>query len=173
MSSDANNYDNLTMCNEQDWERFMSYEFDGRGLKEVWVPFHVKEIKERKNSDIPSFSAGAPVLSICAVEKLAPYLNDNVEVLPIHCIKGDYCIINVTNVIDCIDYEKSEVKRFKSSGRIMRFIKYSFKPETIRNEHIFKIADYAGGHVFVSDEFKNIVEASDLKGFLFEEVWSL
>nr|WP_159036303.1 hypothetical protein [Clostridium botulinum] len=39
------------------------------------------------------------------------------------------------------------------------------------NEHIFKVCEYSKIFVFVSDEFKNLVESSGLKGFLFIEVW--
>ncbi|WP_407712696.1 imm11 family protein [Clostridium sporogenes] len=78
---------------------------------------------------------------------------------------------NVTNVKDCVDYEKAGVKRFKESDKILRFIKYAFKPESIKNEHIFKISEYSNVSVLVSNEFKNLVESSGLKGFLFIEVW--
>ena len=50
---------------------------------------------------------------------------------------GEYDI-NKPNLKDCIDFKKAEVKRFKSSGKIMRFIKYAFKEEVIKNESIFK-----------------------------------
>ncbi|WP_407712621.1 imm11 family protein [Clostridium botulinum] len=91
--------------------------------------------------------------------------------VPLSYDKGDYSVINVTNVKDCVDYEKAEVKRFKGSDKIFRFIKYAFKPESIKNEHIFKVCEYSKIFVFVSDEFKNLVESSGLKGFLFIEVW--
>ncbi|WP_251862281.1 DUF1629 domain-containing protein [Clostridium sp. Marseille-Q2269] len=150
MNSDANKYDNFTLYNESDWDKLMSYGFDGKSIKDTWIPFSVEEIEIIRKGDKPSFSGSLPVFSRKAVEVLKKYLDNNAEVLPLSYDKGNYFIINVINVKDCIDIEKSEVKRFKCSGEIMRFIKYAFKPEAINNEHIFKIPELKG-HVFVWD----------------------
>ncbi|KYN78011.1 hypothetical protein A0J52_01630 [Clostridium sporogenes] len=120
--------------------------------------------------DNPSFLGLLRVFSSNAVKVLKKYLENNAEILPISYDKGEYFIINVTNVKDCIDNEKAEVKRFKSSGKIMRFIKYAFEFEVIKNEHIFKIPELKG-RVFVSEEFRQRVMDKDLKGFKFELVW--
>lgn len=172
MLSDANNYDNFNMCDEKEWHRFQEYKFDGRTLKEIWKPFKVKEIEEMKTGDLPCLSGSLPVFSKKAVKCLSDFFKDNGEILPILYDKGEYYIINITNIKDCVDYNKSDVKRFKSSGKVMRFIKYTFIPERVMDEHIFKIDGYSHGCVFVSDKFKNAVESSGLQGFLFEEVWN-
>lgn len=172
VSADANNYDNLTMCDEKEWDRFMEYQFDGRALKESWKSFEVKEIEEIRRGDLPCLFGAILVFSNKAINVLSDFLNGNAETLPISYDKEDYFIINVTNVKDCIDYDKADVKRFKSSGKIMRFIKYAFIPERVKDEHIFKIDGYSKGCVFVSDKFKNVVESNGLQGFLFEEVWN-
>ena len=69
------------------------------------------------------------------------------------------------------DYEKAEIEKFKSSGRVMSIEKYAFKPEIIKDNHIFKIVEFPKSEVFVSDEFKQKVEEAGLKGFKFELVW--
>ncbi|WP_251862603.1 hypothetical protein [Clostridium sp. Marseille-Q2269] len=113
LDSDANNYDNFTLCDENDWDKLMAYGFDGKSIKDTWIPFWVEEIEPIRKGDKPSFSGSLPVFSRKAVEVLKRYLDKNVEILPLSYDKGDYSIINVINVKDCIDIEKSEVKRFK------------------------------------------------------------
>lgn len=176
MMSQANDYDNFTMCNGTDWTRFIEYRFDGKSMKNTWIPFCVREDEKIRKGDKPSFSGSLPVFSRKAVKVLKKYLDNNTEILPLmyrkknHFSKEEYFVINVTNLVDCIDYERAEVKRFKNSGEILRFIKYAFKPEAIKNVHIFKVPEDCVA-VLVSDEFKNLVESSGLKGFLFIEVW--
>lgn len=171
MSSDANNYDNFTLCNKSDWDRLLAYGFDGKSIKCTWTVFRVEELESIRKGDMPCLFGSIPVFSFRAVEGLREYLDNSAEILPISYDKGEYFIINVTNVIDCVDYEKAEVKRFKSSGKIMRFIKYAFKHEAIKNEHIFKISEFSKSAVFVSDDFKNDILNHGLEGFLFSEVW--
>lgn len=99
------------------------------------------------------------------------YLAGNAEILPIFCEDKEFFAINVTTVLDCIDYESSEYETFKSSGRIMCFIKYSFIEDEIKNVHIFKTKDETLGYPFVSEAFRQRVLESDLTGFKFELVW--
>ncbi|MCM0759876.1 hypothetical protein M7775_15055 [Sporomusa sphaeroides DSM 2875] len=168
LDADVNNFDNLTTLKQKDWE---TLRFDGRKLFETWKPLAVRVIEDRKISDTPGLSSGAPVLSPRAISVLQELVGDTVEVLPLICSSGEYYVINVLDVVDCIDYEKAEFKRYEHSGRIMRFIKYAFKSECIKGKHIFKIVDEPVRRPFVSDEFRNKVIESGLEGFEFELVW--
>ena len=110
-------------------------------------------------------------LSEKAVELLRPLMDETVEVLELD-FEEKYYAINVTTVLDVIDYEKSKYKTFKSSGRIMRFEKYVFRDiPTLRKYNIFKIPDETNSAPFVSERFKKLVEDSGLEGFKFELVW--
>ena len=73
--------------------------------------------------------------------------------------------------MDAIDYEKSVYKTFRDGKRILAFKKYAFIPEVVMNTPIFKISDEKTRYAFVSDEFKQIVENNNLKGFKFVLVW--
>lgn len=166
--ADVNNYESLTTLNQEDWEKL---KLDGKKLGNSWSPLAVSVIEESKKSDTPGLSSGAPVLSPRAISVLRELIGDVVEELPLVCSSSEYYIINVLDVVDCIDYEKAEFKRFEHSGRIMRFIKYAFKPECVKGKHIFKIIDELVRRPFVSDEFRNRVIESGLVGFKFELVW--
>ncbi|MET3289317.1 UNVERIFIED_CONTAM: hypothetical protein ABID98_001887 [Brevibacillus sp. OAP136] len=80
-------------------------------------------------------------------------------------------IINVVNVIDSVGYGKADVKRFASSGRIMRFNRHAFFTERIKNQHIFKIPELPKAYIFVSDEFRKRALKAELAGFQFIETW--
>ena len=83
-----------------------------------------------------------------------------------------YYILNVTTVLDCVDYENSKFKRFSQSRMIMRFQEYSFIASEIGRHHIFKLIDEPVRRPFVSDDFRSMWLKSGLSGALFELVWS-
>lgn len=84
-----------------------------------------------------------------------------------------YYIINVLNAIDAVDYEKAILKKLRS-GLVIDFKKYAFLSNMVKNQTIFKVYLNEILHissVFVSDELRNAILESDLKGFEFVEVW--
>jgi len=169
LGADANNYDNLVPVKPEYWHKL---EFDGTSQYNSWEPIAVRVIEDKKDSDNPSLQPGIPVFSEKALRVLGDLIKDSAEVLPLKCRKGKYYAINVVDVLDCINYDNSEVKRFISSGRIMRFIKYAFKPECVIGKYIFKIIDEPESRPFVSDEFRDRVISSGLIGFKFDLVWN-
>jgi len=175
LGSNANYYDNLTFLTKdgaEDYlERFLEYEFDGRSLVAQWNPLPVRLLEKIEKSDTPSLSGSVPVLNRKAINILYDLLEGSVELLPLISDIDEYYVLNVTKVIEAINHEKSEIKRFASSGRIMRFVKYSFIAEKLKETHIFKITDMPKAHVFVSDQFKDRALNNGLKGFEFTEVW--
>ena len=78
--------------------------------------------------------------------------------------------MNITKVIDCIDYDNAEYKSLPD-GKIMFFTKYAFIEDKVKNQHIFKIPEFKTSRFFVSDEFKKRVEDTGMKGFEFRLLW--
>jgi len=146
--------------------------YDGRSHKEGWIPKKVKRMhpaNKRLLGDL-SWCTTVPVFSEEAIEKLWELIKNDIEVLPIDFDEKKYSLINVITLLNAIDYEKAEYKTF-DDGRIMRFVKYSFKEKVIVNYSIFKIIDLPRSYVFVTDEFINAVKKYKLKGFSFKLVW--
>lgn len=106
-----------------------------------------------------------------ALEAVNDLIKDSVEILPLLCADGEFYAINVIKVLDCIDYDKAKFERFSDGKRIMMFIKYAFIESKVRGKHIFKIIDETKRNPFVSDEFRQRVIDSNLKGFKFELAW--
>ena len=87
------------------------------------------------------------------------------------CSEGEFYAINVVEVLNGIDYDKAQFKTFRDGKRIMRFERYEFVKSEVDKKHIFKIVDEPLRKPFVSDELRQRVIDSKLKGFKFELVW--
>jgi hypothetical protein len=170
--TDANNFDYLIVPKEKDVEKLVNfYKFDGTTIMNCWEPVQVDVYDKIKRSDTPTFNSG-PVLSERGVAILKDLICGSAEILPLKYKREQYYVLNVTNILDCIDYSKAQYIPFSSSGRPMVFTNYAFKYEAVKNEHIFKIIEHPKSNVFVSDYFRNRVIESGLVGFRFEEVWN-
>ena len=142
-----------------------------------WYPRVMKRANEKPVGDnISCLSPGFIILSRHALTPLSPLLG-NIEELSLMCDFGDYVVINVLDVLDCVDYDSSKFIRFSQQDpnilpRIMRFEEYAFFPERIGNHHIFKIPDESNTHIFVDDVFFNAVKEHNITGFDFIQVWT-
>ena len=108
-----------------------------------------------------------------AKDCLEGVFGDYVEFVPAKYQDDIYYIVNVLNIIDGINYEKSEFKK-THDGSPYSVKKFSFKPNIVKDVSIFKV--FLKDHIYstnllVSQEVKDIVEANGLTGFSFEEVW--
>ena len=168
---DVNNYDNFIPEMEFSADEVQS--FDGRVKKANWVPIKIKRMEPEKGlelGDAPGFTF--PVLSRKALDILSPIISESSEVLKLITDDGEYYGINVTAVLNVIDYSKSEYRTYSDGKRIMAFKKYAFvKKSELINHNIFKITDEPTRRAFVSDKFKTMVEENKLTGFKFKLVW--
>lgn len=169
LDCDVDNYENLEWEGKLDLGLVQS--FNGSQKVKDWKPINVKRMYDREFSNTPGLASHIPVLDDKAIAILQDLLKGNAEILPLNCKEGDFFAINVTNILDCVDYKKSEYKTFRDGKRIMRFIKYVFKPQELISQHLFKIPDEVLKRPFVSDEFRNRVLESGLSGFVFELAW--
>lgn len=163
-------YDNLMPVTPLSVEELQS--FDGRNHANGWRPLPVERMEPEKNlelSDAPGFIL--PVFSRHALSCLEALIAPHIEVLPLQFTEREFLGINVTTVLDAIDYEKSIYKTFSDGKRIMTFKKYAFWADVVRDVPIFKIIDEKPRYAFVSDEFKQTVESNNLSGFIFKLVW--
>lgn len=172
LDAEVDLFDNLKPV--EMWSFDMTRSFDGRKKSATWEPIVVERMepwKKLRLSDTPWLNTPIPVFSDRVKKAVEDLLGDAVEFLPIICDEGEFWIVNVTNVLSCIDYEKSKFLRFKSSGRIMVFEKYSFLKDKVENENMFKIVDAPLMYPFVSDRFKEIIELNGFEGFQFKLIW--
>ena len=92
------------------------------------------------------------------------------ELRPIKEVSGDlYHSFFCTNFVDALDVKKSKFKNFKSSGRIMKILKYSFKKEILLKPNIF-LLPYGPQELFITEPMKNLLTFHNYTGIEFKPV---
>ena len=82
--------------------------FDGRRKKDSWRPLSLERMEPGKKlelSDAPGYNL--IIFSKKALNTLSPLIQDSIEELEVLFEEGEYYAINVTTVLDVIDYSKS------------------------------------------------------------------
>ena len=176
LEADSNHYQNLILPNESDWETLHGA-FDGIPLGDSWTPLPVAVLRDqdhrgRPAGDYPSLAGNIAVFSPRALDALGDLLEGNGEVLPLSCPDGEYVAFNVTRVVDALDVERSDVRRFKSSGRIRDIERFEFRPELLGGLSIFKLPEIPDMRIFVTERFVQRVQQAGLAGFLFQLAWA-
>ncbi|MGH7213183.1 MAG: imm11 family protein [Tepidisphaeraceae bacterium] len=87
------------------------------------------------------------------------------ELLPLESKDGEFYVYHCMNILDAID-------RLACEFNWSTIVKYVFKPDVVRGQHIFLQAAPNEGPIFVSDIFVDRVKSAGLKGFKFTPVWS-
>lgn len=154
----------------------MLFHLDGTPVASTWWPRKMKRYDDAPLGDyISKLSGDVLIMRRTVIEILRPVLG-NIEILPLDCDFGDYWAVNILDVLDCIDYNHAEVKRFPKKNeyetpRIMRFINYAFHPDKIQGHHVFKIVDCPKAAIFVDETFLNEIAKHDITGFKCKLVW--
>lgn len=79
-------------------------------------------------------------------------------------------MVNVTNVLDCVDWERSDVRR-DEEGSFSDFNNLIFDFKKIpENTFMFKFKEFSTVHVYVTEAFKELIEQNKLKGLDFSIV---
>ncbi|MBQ6094383.1 MAG: hypothetical protein IJL09_03195 [Lachnospiraceae bacterium] len=172
LRAEVDKYENL--CPVKDLTADEIQAFDGHPIKDKWKPLPVEPLgkgKRHKWCDYPGFTI--PAMSENALRVLRPLIENSSEELELDFSEKKYVAVNVTAVLDVIDYDRADYEKFSNSDRIMLFNKYAFREcEELKQHHIFKIVDQKrSGWPFVSDTFKQTVEENGLTGFEFQLVW--
>jgi hypothetical protein len=176
LKPDPDRYQALALLREEEWDRLLDW-FTGEPIGPSWLSPAVSVLREKPSDDrllvgdFPSLGGVIPVFSGRAVEALGELLRASGEILPLSCAGGTYLAYNVTRVVNALDVERSEVKRFAEGG-IMRIIRHEFRPDRLADEVVFKLPDVRKSAVYVTDEFVERVKNADLTGFQFPPVWA-
>jgi hypothetical protein len=166
---DTDKFDGLSYKSKSDIT--MSHRFTGISLSTSWIPIEVVYFNQRARGDYPGLLAGIPpVLTEKSLRVLLPYIEQDVEVLPLSCETEKLYAINVLAVIDCLDLEQSKYTKFENSDRVMHIEQYKFYEESLARRYIFRLPDWLSSRVYTLDSFKNIVESNGLRGFRFKQV---
>ena len=165
---DSENFRNYKMVG---YTQEYANQFDGRSQKSSYKPVTFKVTQETENKySIADFQAGyLPICSEKAKKIIEKICDENeVEFLPCYLegVDEQYYILNILGLEDCVDYDKSKFTKFPSDpNKVMAFEHIEFKEKV--NRHFFRIKDLPYCHYFISQEAKDRLEKTNLKGFVF------
>jgi uncharacterized protein DUF1629 len=171
---DANTFDAVRLDYEKDHERVVHIFYSDARAAPEWSPVTTFGFGDNRGieADIPSLNdyGQFPLMTERAWNALRPLIGYCCEALPIiHPNGKPHYLVHVMETIDCLDESRSELKRFTDGG-IMRVRRYAFMPGVLEGKHIFKLPLESGSGLYVDDEFRNVVEANNLKGLIFKEL---
>lgn len=171
---EADKYDSFTFPNPIEvFDQYFEPYFDGTLIGNKWGDVKFETYRSDKvSSDCTGIGSQIPIFNERAAQVLSPFLNANVELLPIQHPAQRFYAVNVTRLIDGLDYDKSEVQYAEGHpGFVVDVSRFVFKLDVIRDYPIFKIPEFKRLRVFVTDTFKEAVEANRLTGFTFKLLW--
>ena len=153
---------------------YKSYMFDAVPVKERTFdkiyPSKYKDEIDKPIGDVFSVEISSFILNEKSYKVLYPYLKKHSQIFKIKSDNKIFYVVNVIDIIDCLNYDESELKYFSSSGRVMDVEKYVFKTEKLKNATIFKLPEFPKSISYVTEEFKKAVEENNIKGFKFKEL---
>jgi hypothetical protein len=119
-------------------------------------------------SDFPWLGEHAPLLRKPAVDAPEASLLRYGQLVP---LRGEKVwLLNVTNVIDALDKERSRIVYF-DDGDILAIEKYAFDADKIGTAEVFKLPMRASP-VFVNDVFVDRVRNAGLRTVSFKPRWA-
>lgn len=152
-------------------EHPINSDFRGEPKAHDWTPVRVETLYKKTYKDFPHYIIGKPVISERVKQVIAPFVTNEVEILPLLHDELDLYMLNVINVLDCVDWERSDIQRF-SDGSWVGFNKLVFDFTKIpKDTYMFKFIEKAGVCVYVTEAFKDLIESNKLKGLDFSEVY--
>ena len=154
-----------------DWEHELASDFNGEVKATKWTPTTVKTLYKKRHSDFPSLIIGKPIIRGNVRTILEPRIFREIEFLPLMHEELELYVVNVTNVLDCVDWDRSDIRTY-SDGSWADFNKLAFDFSKIPvDTYMFKIKETATVEVFVTDLFKQVVEECKFKGLNFNVVY--
>ncbi|WP_379159270.1 imm11 family protein [Paenibacillus sp. sgz5001063] len=146
-------------------------DFMGQTLAQDWQPVEMQTLRSKMFNDFFDFVPEKPIVSQKAMQILKPHTVSDVEFLPLIHTELDIFMINVINIIDCVDWQNSKAKWLLEkyfSGFDKLVFDFAKIPE---NTYMFKIKEQATTKVYVTELFRELIEEHQLPGLDFSVVY--
>ena len=149
--------------------------FDGRPKKESWNSSRTVLLASGGISHESNFYKLSGVAGVVTDQEgykvLRSLIVNEAEFLSLEYENKSIFYINVTNIVDCLDYDDSVVKYFDNTSDVMDVKKYAFMRSALDGVLIFRLKELPYYGPFVTDRFVDIYKRTKLKGLDFELVW--
>lgn len=161
----------MVITSDNDENHPITDSFDGEPKLDLWTPIKVRTVSKKSYRDFPVYLSSKPVISARVKEVIEPFVKDEVEFLPLLHDELDLYMINVTKVLDCVDWKRSDIRTYED-GSLAGFNKLVFDFTKIPAEtYIFKFVERASTLVYVTEAFKDLIESHKFKGLDFSVVF--
>lgn len=161
------NYNFIVPDESRDWLTLI-HGFKHIPMAETWTPLNVRitRFKDKATGDFFPVPPSLPIVTNSkALNVLISLVADQVEVLPLNCKRRKLSILNPLNTVRCVNLERSDVVQI-AEGNIVLIRSLYFEQGCADNLHIFRTSLLVGA-IFVSDEYKRLVESHSLRGAVF------
>jgi len=152
-----------------------------------WIPEEVHKVESSEeydrlviaDPDALLYGLGCLEVSQSAVDRLGETLRSTGELHSVRTSVGPYYLLNVTTVVDCLDYDKSVLEfwpahpKFMVDGRrrLRRIRRFVFLPDRIGGALLFKIPEFPFSPPYATQEFVARFTEAGLTGLEFRKVW--
>mgnify|MGYP001773483530 CR=1 FL=1 len=175
--NDVNHYQYF--LTERDADAF-KLRMDCVPVADKWDPPPVFIFKPKhKKGDFFQFNSDILITSPRATEVLRTHLEMAGELLPLPYQGQEFTVLNVTECINCLDYQNTEWMYDEQSGVALWPTKYAFLSNRFTESMLFKIPETSRSEILVveglhepNEEFRAVVQQAGLEGLIFEEIWS-
>ena len=156
--------------------RGLLLENPGVPVGDRWVPPRMFMITQDegisfRRVDMPHYSSDGIMATSRAREVLEPIVGNDAEFLEVTGGREMMWLVNPWRVVDALDEEKSDLKRFNNSERIMKVTKYVFRPGALAGVTYFRVPRLRAT-TFVTAPVVEAVHAAGLTGTVFRRLWS-
>lgn len=137
-----------------------------RKLAEFWkIPRVYGRV--RRDNDYPCINLSFPAFSARACDALSDLLLASGELLPISHRIGEYYFFNITKVLDALNRTKSKCLWHEPPNIVLSVQRHEFFRSRLAGASVFRCYEDPMS-VFVTEEFRDRVMESNLRGFFSE-----
>ncbi|WP_322923218.1 imm11 family protein [Paenibacillus campi] len=135
-----------------------------------WKEFEVETEMEGEHTGFGSFMSGSALWRKDIVDLLVPLVGEQVQFLPVQHPEYDYFLMNIVNIVDRIDHRHAISEQDEILDLIRQYQVYVFDNNWLtysKQRYIFRIPELKY-HIYVSEDFVNIILENDIGGIFFE-----
>ena len=146
---------------------------EGEKVSAVWPKITLGfENNKKRISDFPYFYLTFPIFSERAVDALHDLIDSYVEFLPVEVTNSEkkFFGVNVWKIYDTLDLSRCDYEQIHNCFVIETF---AFKDDILPEASIFRIREMSYRRIFVSQEFRDLVEKKKLIGLRFEHLMKI
>lgn len=177
---DVRNFSTATLIEQDEEESILDIstfcpnwpDFEGQRIGEEWKTFRAELDPEQQIGNFTDIDPGVLICDAFAYSKLEEAISEEIEVLPIQIDDLEMYVLNVINVIDCLDKSESVIEYF-SDGGVAGIKQYAFDMGSLADVKLFKIPQFSRTEIYATDAFRNLVLNASLTGLTFKRIFSI